>query len=172
MSQQDKTVPLNICVLTVSDTRTEETDKSGNLLVDKLTQAEHVLLHKKIVKDDVYQMRAVVSEWIADTSVHAILVTGGTGFTTRDSTPEALMPLFDKEVNGFGELFRHISYEQIGTSTIQSRAFAGIANHTVIFCMPGSTNACRTAWDSIIEQQLNSNYKPCNFVHHVTFRPE
>ena len=159
--------PLNIAVLTVSDTRDESNDTSGRLLVDRLLEAKHTLAEKAIVKDDVYQLRAIVSKWIADDSVQAVLVTGGTGFTVRDTTPEALSVLFDKEVEGFGEVFRQVSYTEIGTSTIQSRAFAGMANKTVIFCMPGSTNACRTGWDKVIKEQLDASHKPCNFVPHL-----
>lgn len=160
-------VPLSIAVLTVSDTRNESTDTSGKTLVDRATTAQHKVVAKAIVKDDIYQLRAIVSTWIADDTIQAILVTGGTGFTARDNTPEALSVLFDKNVEGFGELFRQISYEEIGTSTIQSRAFAGMANNTVIFCMPGSTNACKTAWDKIIAEQLDGSHKPCNFVPHL-----
>ena len=156
--------PLNIAVLTVSDTRTEENDTSGQALVEGLTEVGHVLADKQIVIDDVYKIRAALSNWIASDHIQAILVTGGTGFTSRDSTPEAVTPLFDKTVEGFGELFRQISYEQIGTSTIQSRAVAGLANKTIIFCMPGSTNACKTAWGEIINSQLDSRQGPCNFV--------
>ena len=165
-------VPLNIAVLTVSDTRTEETDTSGQCLVESLKAAGHVLADKKIVIDDVYQMRSVVSQWIVDVTVEIVLVTGGTGFSGRDSTPEALSPLFDKEVTGFGELFRSVSHTDIGTSTIQSRAIAGIANNKVVFCMPGSTNACRTGWEQIIKEQLDSRHKPCNFVGLVTAHRE
>ncbi|WP_354625714.1 molybdenum cofactor biosynthesis protein B [Psychromonas sp. MME2] len=164
-SKEFKTV--KICVLTVSDTRTEETDTSGGYLRDALQQAGHHLQDKQIVIDDPYQIRAVVSHWIADPMVDAILITGGTGFTARDTTPEAVSVLFDKQVEGFGELFRHVSYEEIGSSTIQSRALAGFANNTVIFCMPGSTGACRTAWTKIIQEQLNSQHKPCNFIPHI-----
>jgi molybdopterin adenylyltransferase len=160
--------PANIAVLTVSDTRTEESDTSGAYLAEQLTLAGHHLVDKKIVVDDKYQIRAVVSQWIADSNIQSILITGGTGFTSRDTTPEALIPLFDKEVEGFGELFRMISFQEIGTSTIQSRAVAGFANHTVIFAMPGSTGACRTAWTNIIEQQLDSSHKPCNFMPHLS----
>ena len=156
--------PLNIAVLTVSDTRNEETDKSGQTLVDRLSEAGHHFAGKKIVKDDVYQIRAQVSQWIASDKVQAILITGGTGFAGRDSTPEAVIPLLDKQVTGFGELFRQVSYDDIGSSTIQSRAVGGLANKTVIFCMPGSTNACRTAWDKILLEQLDSRHRPCNFV--------
>jgi len=158
------TIPLNVAVLTVSDTRNEETDTSGQLLVSKLTEAGHQLGDKKIVIDDIYRIRAVLSNWIADDSTQVVIITGGTGFTSRDSTPEAVTPLLDKTVDGFGELFRQISLEQIGTSTIQSRALAGMANKTLVFCLPGSTNACRTAWDSIIDSQIDSRQGPCNFV--------
>ena len=161
--------PINIAVLTVSDTRTVATDKSGATLIERLQGAGHSLAQHSIVKDDVYQIRAAVSTWVADSNVHAVLVTGGTGFTARDTTPDALLPLFDQVIEGFGELFRSLSYAEIGTSTIQSRTVAGVANRTVIFSMPGSTGACRTAWDGIIEQQLDSRHRPCNFVEMVTF---
>lgn len=157
------TTGLNIAVLTVSDTRTLENDTSGQYLCDSLTEAGHNLSQRHIEIDDMYKLRAVVSNWIADESVETILVTGGTGFTTRDSTPEALTPLFDVEITGFGELFRQLSYQEIGTSTVQSRAFAGMANNTVIFCMPGSTGACKTAWGGILRDQLDINHRPCNF---------
>ena len=159
--------PLNIAVLTVSDTRTPDTDVSGDTLESLLTAAGHHCSERKIVKDDIYQLRAAVSNWIACETTQIILVTGGTGFTTRDSTPEALTPLFDKHVEGYGELFRTLSYEEIGTSTIQSRAVAGIANRKVIFCMPGSPKACKTAWIRIIEEQLDARHRPCNFVEMV-----
>jgi molybdenum cofactor biosynthesis protein B len=133
-------------------------------LVKSVEQAGHSLADKKIVIDDVYQIRAIVSQWIADASVNVILVTGGTGFTSRDSTPEAVSVLFDKTIDGYGELFRYLSYEEIGTSTVQSRAVAGLANETIIFCMPGSTGACKTAWSKIISEQLESTHRPCNFV--------
>jgi molybdenum cofactor biosynthesis protein B len=173
MSKKHSQVPfkaLSIAVLTVSDTRTEETDTSGKLLVERLSQAGHNLAAKDIVRDDVYQLRAVISAWIAEGGIQAVLVTGGTGFSNRDSTLEALLPLFDKRIEGFGELFRAISYEEIGTSTIQSRAFAGLANGTVVFCMPGSTNACETAWDKILKEQLDASHQPCNFVPHLRGR--
>ena len=157
-------VPLNIAVLTVSDTRTAENDTSGDLLVQRLGEAGHALVARTLVRDDVYQLRAVASAWIADPATQVVLVTGGTGFAGRDVTPEALAPLFDKPIEGFGELFRQVSLTEIGTSTIQSRALGGVANHTVIFCMPGSTNACATAWDKIIGPQLDSRHRPCNFV--------
>ena len=163
---------LGVAVLTVSDTRNEETDTSGQYLVDSLQQEGHCLTDKKIVIDDVYLIRAVVSQWIADANVQAILITGGTGFTGRDSTPEAVRVLFDKTVEGFGELFRFLSYDEIGTSTVQSRAIAGLANETVIFCMPGSTSACQTAWGKIIREQLDSTYRPCNFVGVLKTRAE
>jgi len=161
--------PINIAVLTVSDTRTVATDKSGATLIALLQEAGHRLAQHAIVKDDVYQIRAAVSSWIADTNVHAVLVTGGTGFTARDTTPDALLPLFDQVIEGFGELFRSLSYAEIGTSTIQSRTVAGVANRTVIFSMPGSTGACKTAWNGIIGEHLDSWHKPCNFVEMVTF---
>jgi len=164
--KQVEFIPLNIAVLTVSDTRDESTDTSGRYLAEAAETAGHRIADKTITKDDVYQMRAVVSNWIADKDIDAVLITGGTGFTDRDSTPEALTPLFDKSVDGFGELFRAKSFEEIGTSTIQSRAIAGFANQTVIFCMPGSTGACKTGW-SIIESQLNASHRPCNFVPHL-----
>ncbi len=156
-------VPLNIAVLTVSDTRTEETDKSGRILTESAEQSGHKVVEKAIVKDDIYQMRAVFSRWIADPQVHVILSTGGTGITGRDSTPEAVQPLLDKPIEGFGELFRSVSMEEIGASAIQSRAIAGLTNQTLIFCLPGSTGACRTGWDSILNQQLDHRTRPCNF---------
>lgn len=157
-------VPLNIAVLTVSDTRTAETDTSGQTLVDRLEGAGHLLKARDIVIDDVYQMRSVVSQWIAEPEVHVIITTGGTGFSGRDSTPEAMAPLFDKTIEGFGEFFRQVSADEIGTSTIQSRALGGLANGTVIFCLPGSTGACKTGWDKVIAEQLDSRHRPCNFV--------
>lgn len=160
-----KNSAINIAVLTVSDTRSLDNDTSGDYLVKSATAAMHKVVERALVKDDVYQLRAVVSRWIADENIHAILVTGGTGFALRDSTPEALSPLFDKLIEGFGELFRQLSYLEIGASTIQSRALAGIANHTLIFCMPGSTGACKTAWEGIIKEQLSSSHKPCNFIN-------
>jgi molybdenum cofactor biosynthesis protein B len=154
---------LNIAVLTVSDSRTVETDTSGQYLCDSLVAAGHKLAARQIEKDDVYQMRARVSQWVADPAIEVILVTGGTGFTARDSTPEALQPLFDVDVEGYGELFRYLSFKEIGTSTVQSRALAGIANNTLICCMPGSTGACKTAWTGILSDQLDINNRPCNF---------
>ncbi|MFT6268300.1 MAG: molybdenum cofactor biosynthesis protein B [Alphaproteobacteria bacterium] len=159
-------MPLNVAVLTVSDTRNEQTDTSGLFLCDALKEAGHKVADKKIVIDDVYQLRSQVSTWIAAMNIHAILVTGGTGFTNRDSTPEALSVLFDKHIEGFGEVFRAQSFLEIGTSTIQSRALAGIANRTVVFCCPGSTGACKTAWE-IIQPQLDASHRPCNFVGQI-----
>jgi len=157
-------VPLNIAVLTVSDSRTEDTDTSGKALVERLTKAGHRLADKAIVRDDIYKIRAVVSRWIADDGVQAVITTGGTGVTGRDGTPEAVKPLLDKELDGFGELFRMISYEAIKTSSLQSRAVAGVANGTYIFCLPGSSGACRTGWDKLIEAQLDFRTRPCNLV--------
>ena len=155
---------LNVAVLTVSDTRTQETDTSGAFLEEALVAAGHAVADRQIVIDDVYQLRAIVSQWIADPKVEVVLTTGGTGFSGRDSTPEALSPLFDKAIDGFGEVFRALSLEEIGSSTVQSRALAGMANGTVIFCMPGSTGACRTAWEGVLKDQLDSEHQPCNFV--------
>ena len=155
---------LNVAVLTVSDTRTPETDTSGAFLEEALVAAGHTVADRQIVIDDVYQLRAIVSQWIANPKVEVILTTGGTGFSGRDSTPEALSPLFDKTIDGFGEVFRALSLEEIGSSTVQSRALAGMANGTVIFCMPGSTGACRTAWEGVLKDQLDSEHQPCNFV--------
>jgi molybdenum cofactor biosynthesis protein B len=156
-------VPLNIAVLTVSDSRTEADDKSGALLRDKAETAGHRVVAKEIVPDDIYRMRAVFSRWIADPGVQVVLSTGGTGVTGRDSTPEAIAPLLDKQIEGFGELFRALSFEEIGTSTVQSRALGGLANGTFVFCLPGSSGACRTAWEKILEGQLDHRTRPCNF---------
>jgi molybdenum cofactor biosynthesis protein B len=160
----DSPQSLAVAVMTVSDTRTEEDDTSGHYLVEALESAGHRIAAKTIVVDDIYRIRAVLSAWIADEGVDAVLVTGGTGFSSRDATPEAVRPLFDKEIDGFGEMFRTLSFDEIGSSTVQSRALAGFANDTVIFCMPGSTGACRTAWTGIIKEQLDSSHRPCNFV--------
>jgi molybdenum cofactor biosynthesis protein B len=154
---------LGIAVLTVSDSRTAGNDTSGDMLCAGVAAAGHRLVAREIVRDDVYLLRAVFSRWIADPGVQVILATGGTGLTGRDSTPEAVDPLLDKRVEGFGELFRQLSYEEIGTSTVQSRAFAGLANATFVFCLPGSTGACRTAWERILVPQLDSRTRPCNF---------
>ena len=155
---------LKVAVLTVSDTRTQETDTSGAFLEEALREAGHDIADRQIVIDDVYQLRAIVSQWIADPEIEVILTTGGTGFSGRDSTPEALAPLFDKTIDGFGEVFRALSLTEIGSSTVQSRALAGLPNGTVIFCMPGSTGACRTAWEAEWRDQLDREHKPCNFV--------
>lgn len=156
--------PVRIAVLTVSDTRTVATDKSGALLVERLDTAGHVLADRQLVPDDIYRIRAVVSAWIADPDVDAVLTTGGTGVTGRDGTPEALEPLLDKVIEGFGELFRALSFQDIGTSTLQSRCLAGVANGTYVFCLPGSTNACATGWDRLIAAQLDYRHRPCNLV--------
>ena len=160
-------IPAHIAILTVSDSRGAAEDTSGQYLQEAAQEAGHQVVDRAIVKDDIYQIRARVSAWIADDNVQAVLITGGTGFTARDNTPEALLPLFDREVEGFGELFRMVSYEEIGTATIQSRALAGLANRTVIFAMPGSTRACRTAWERIIEEQVDARHRPCNFQPHL-----
>jgi molybdenum cofactor biosynthesis protein B len=163
-SETSEFTPLNIAVLTVSDTRDASTDTSGDYFETALKEAGHRLADRQIVKDDCYAIRAVVSQWIYQADVHAVLITGGTGFSGRDSTPESVMPLLDKVVDGFGELFRYLSWQEIGTSTLQSRAVAGLSNNTVVFSVPGSTGACRTAWEGIIAEQLNSQHRPCNFV--------
>ena len=156
-------VPLAVAVLTVSDTRTAAEDSSGDLLQAKAQEAGHRVVARELVRDDVYQLRAVFSRWIADPQVQVVLSTGGTGLTGRDSTPEAVAPLLDKQVEGFGELFRALSFVEIGASTVQSRALAGLANGTFIFCLPGSTGACRTAWEQILLAQLDARTHPCNF---------
>ena len=160
-------LPLNIAVLTASDTRTLEEDTSGQLLSDRLNEAGHQLAAREIVPDDIYLIRALVSQWIADESIDIVISTGGTGLTGRDGTPEAVEVLFDKKIQGFGELFRQLSYEEIATSTIQSRVTAGVANGTYIFCLPGSSGACRTAWDRILAAQLDLRSKPCNFAEQI-----
>ena len=157
-------VPIKIAILTVSDSRTEADDTSGDALVERLTEAGHKLAEKLILPDDKYKIRAAVSRWIVDKNVDVIISTGGTGLTGRDITPEAVTPLFDKEIEGVGELFRWVSYQEIGTSTIASRCIGGLANGTFIFCLPGSTGACRTGWDKVIAPQLDCNTKPCNIV--------
>ena len=157
-------VPVNIALLTISDTRNEQTDKSGNYLADVIQTSGHKLHSKIIEKDDKYLIRAKLSNWIADPEVQIVLCTGGTGFSSRDVTPEAVTPLLDKEIVGFGELFRSLSIDQVGSSTIQSRALGGVANNTYIFCLPGSINACKTGWEGILAQQLDYRNKPCNFV--------
>lgn len=158
-----KFIPLPIAVLTVSDSRNEATDKSGKLLADRLQDAGHTLVEKRIVPDDIHQIRAIVSAWIIG-APRVILTTGGTGVTGRDGTPEAVQPLLDKTITGFGEMFRFLSFETVGTSTLQSRALAGVANGTYIFCLPGSSGACAEAWDKLIAQQLDYRTRPCNLV--------
>ena len=161
-------IALRVCVLTVSDSRSPDQDTSGDYLVAFLTEAGHVLAARALLRDDKYALRAQVSQWIADPDIDGVLVTGGTGFTGRDSTPEALRPLLDKQMDGFGELFRAISFEEIGTAALQSRAFAGLANGTFVFCLPGSTSACRTAWEGILRAQLDARTRPCNL---ATLKP-
>jgi len=156
-------IPLNIAILTLSDSRTFENDTSGQALVDSLEAAGHKLAARELCKDEIYTSRAIVSAWVADPGIDVIISTGGTGLTRRDSTPEALKPLFDQNIEGFGELFRQLSYDEIGSSTIQSRALAGLANQTLVFCLPGSTGACRTGWNKILKEQLDSSHRPCNF---------
>lgn len=157
-------IPINIAVLTISDSRQFDNDTSGKVLEDKANADGHQVIDRQIVADDIYQIRAIVSAWIADPTVNAIVTTGGTGLTGRDGTPEAVKVLFDKEIEGFGELFRSLSYQVIKTSTVQSRAVAGVANGTFIFSLPGSSGACRTGWDEILHEQLDNRHKPCNFV--------
>lgn len=157
-------IAINIALLTISDTRTVDNDASGKILREKVDQSGHIVAEQQIVQDDVYKIRAIISQWIANSDIDAIITTGGTGLTGRDGTPEAVKVLFDKEIEGFGELFRQISYRDIKTSTIQSRAIAGVANGTFIFNLPGSSGACRTAWDEILNDQLDARHKPCNFV--------
>lgn len=164
-------VPLNVAVLTISDTRTLETDTSGQYLIDQLEKEGHRVVERRILQDNLYQVRAQVAQWIADQGVQVVLTTGGTGFTDRDSTPEAIGCLLDRQIDGFGELFRQISHQDIGTSTIQSRAFAGLANRTLVCCVPGSTGACRTAWEGILQKQMDSRQGPCNMVAHITPMP-
>ena len=154
--------PVNIAVLTVSDTRTLETDKSGDTLVERINRDGHVLADRAIVTDDVDKIRAQVKKWIDDPKVEVVITTGGTGVTGRDVTPEALEGLFEKRIEGFGEVFRWISFQKIGTSTIQSRATAGVARGTYLFAVPGSPGACRDAWDKILASQLDIRHRPCN----------
>lgn len=163
----DETVPfaaINIAVMTVSDTRSEADDKSGATLVERLQTAGHRLAHKAIVRDETAAIEAKLREWIADPEVDAVIATGGTGVTGRDVTPEAFHAVYEKEIPGFGELFRMVSYQKIGSSTIQSRATGGVAGGTYLFALPGSTGACRDAWDDILVFQLDIRHKPCNFV--------
>lgn len=162
MSNNREFISLNLTVLTISDSRTEADDTSGHTLVDRVKEAGHQAVDKQIVADDIYQIRAAVSNWIANPQIHGIVTTGGTGVTGRDGTPEAIKPLLDKEIEGFGEMFRMISYDEIKTSSLQSRAIAGVANGSYIFCLPGSSGACRTGWDNIIKDQLDHRTSPCN----------
>jgi molybdenum cofactor biosynthesis protein B len=157
-------LPLKIAVLTITDTRTEAEDKSGGLLVERLQGAGHSLHEKHLVKDNIYAIRAELSRWILSEEVSVVLTTGGTGVTGRDGTPEAVAPLLDKHIDGFGEMFRVLSYDDIKTSTLQSRAIAGVANGTYIFCLPGSSGACALAWDALIVHQLDYRTRPCNLV--------
>ena len=168
MNTERDFIPLQLCVLTVSDSRALADDSSGDYLIAALTESGHHVVERALLPDDRYRLRALVSRWIADASVDGVLVTGGTGFTGRDSTPEALLPLLDKTMPGFGELFRAVSFDEIGTSSLQSRAFAGLANGTFVFALPGSTSACRTAWEKIIRAQLDARTRPCNL---ATLRP-
>lgn len=168
MTTDNTFTALGVAVLTVSDTRGAHNDTSGDFLAEAAGAAGHRIVHRALVPDDIYRIRAELSQWIVDSAVHAVLITGGTGFAGRDSTPEAVAPLFDKSIEGFGEVFRALSLAEIGSSTVQSRALAGLANNTAIFCVPGSTGACRTAWNGIIRDQLDSRHRPCNFVSVVT----
>jgi len=162
MTAAEELLPLRIAVLTVSDTRSLADDSSGEYLAESLTKAGHRLAARDLVRDDIYRMRAIVSQWIADGEIDGVLISGGTGFTGRDSTPEAIRPLLDKEMPGFGEMFRAVSVAEIGTASLQSRAFAGLANGTFVFALPGSTSACRTAWEKILEAQFDARTRPCN----------
>ena len=157
-------IPVNIALLTISDTRTIEDDTSGKVLRARVEAENHLIASQAIVRDDKYAIRAQLSQWIADPDIQAIITTGGTGLTGRDGTPEAVKVRFDKEIEGFGELFRQLSYDVIRTSTVQSRAIAGVANGTFIFCLPGSSGACKTGWDDILKDQLDARHRPCNFV--------
>lgn len=164
MSEERQFIPLNIAVLTVSDSRTEADDTSGQQLKKMVEEGGHKVAEKLILPDDIYRIRAELSRWIADNNVQVVITTGGTGLTGRDGTPEAVRPLLDKVIDGFGEMFRVLSYEQIGASTLQSRTLAGTANGTFIFCLPGSTGACKDGWEKLISAQLDSRTRPCNLV--------
>ena len=164
MSEERDFIPLNLALMTVSDTRSKAEDKSGTILHRLSSEAGHHIHEQCIVHDDVYQIRAAVSRWIADPDVHVVITTGGTGLTGRDGTPEAVLPLLDKVIDGFGEMFRVLSYDLIGTSTMQSRALAGVANGTFVFCLPGSSGACRDGWNKLIVHQLDYRTRPCNLV--------
>lgn len=160
-------LPVQVAILTVSDSRDAGSDTSGDYLREAVSEAGHSVIDHAIVADNRYRIRATVSSWIASHDVQVVIVNGGTGFNSKNSTPEALLPLFDREMAGFGELFRMISYEDIGSATLQSRAVAGLANETLIFAVPGSTNACRSAWERIISDQLDARTRPCNFIPHL-----
>ena len=165
MATSDRSfIPTTIAVLTVSNSRTQDDDKSGNLLMERLKNCGHRLFAKKIVRDDIFEVRAAVSTWIAEPEVQVVLTTGGTGVTGHDGTPEAVQPLLEKIIDGFGEIFRYLSYDEIGTSSLQSRALAGVANGTYVFCLPGSSGACRSAWDKLLQHQLDYRTRPCNLV--------
>jgi molybdenum cofactor biosynthesis protein B len=167
MSRIDETrpfIPVRIAVLTMSDTRSAKEDKSGNLLAEMIAEAGHVVADRALVKDDVAAIRARVEGWIADPAIDVVITTGGTGFTGRDVTPEAVRPLFEKEIDGFSTLFHMLSYEKVGTSTIQSRACGGVAHGTYVFCLPGSPGACKDGWHGILKWQLDNRHRPCNFV--------
>ncbi len=167
MSRIDETrpfIPVSIAVLTVSDTRQISEDKSGATLVELIEKAGHKVAERAIVRDDIAQIRARVLSWIADPAINVVITTGGTGFTGRDVTPDAVRPLFDKEIDGFSTVFHMISFQKVGTSTIQSRACAGLAQETLVFCLPGSPGACRDAWNGILQYQLDNRHRPCNFV--------
>lgn len=167
MSRLDPTrpfIPVRIAILTVSDTRSLDDDKSGATLQTLITDDNHILADRRIVRDDVAAIRSVVETWIKDPNIDVVISTGGTGFTGRDVTPDAIRPLFEKEIDGFSTVFHMLSYQKIGTSTIQSRACGGLARGTYIFCLPGSPSACRDAWSGILKWQLNNQHRPCNFV--------
>lgn len=164
MTHECNFIPLNLAILTVSDSRTLSTDTSGALLQARAEGEGHHIKERALVADDIYQIRAKISEWIAAPEIEVIITTGGTGVTGRDGTPEAILPLLDKCLEGFGEVFRQLSYQEIATSTMQSRALAGVANATYLFCLPGSSGACRLAWDSLIKAQLDYRTRPCNLV--------
>ena len=156
--------PVNIAILTISDRRTIEEDDSGDLLANRVADANHVMMDRQICKDNCYQIRSIVSQWILQEDINVIITTGGTGITGHDGTPEAILPLMDKTIDGFGEMFRSLSYRNIKTSTLQSRAFAGVANGTFTFCLPGSPGACKDGWDLLISEQLDHRTRPCNLV--------
>ena len=156
--------PVNIAILTISDRRTIEEDDSGDLLANRVADANHVMMDRQICKDNCYQIRSIISQWILQEDINVIITTGGTGITGHDGTPEAILPLMDKTIDGFGEMFRSLSYRNIKTSTLQSRAFAGVANGTFTFCLPGSPGACKDGWDLLISEQLDHRTRPCNLV--------